>query len=48
MKQFSIIVVPCSAGWEYGYVARCGMLSFWARTREEVISDMLDRLTNYN
>lgn len=43
MKRLNIVIVPCTAGHEYGYVGRMGKYSFWGRTRADVISQNLFR-----
>lgn len=46
--QFTIVVVPCLAGSQYGYVGRYKKYQFWGRTRMEVINDFLKLIFTKN
>ena len=41
IKGFVIVVVPCLAGSKYGYIARYSKYQFWAKTRIQVLTDMI-------
>ena len=40
-KSFVIVVIPCHAGYQCGYIARWHKYQTWAKTRQEVIEDIL-------
>lgn len=41
-RQFRATIVPCTAGYQFGYVGRWGKYQVWDKTRAGVIKQLLE------